>query len=219
MSASPPYYAILPDDVRQLTEIVLEARQVLSRQLLNFDPGEFPMSQQALITRTILLFAPLVVLSQPNFPVERLTIRADISAELREVHGTIGTSVSTPFGALPVSGRAQLAHSCDGTFAGTVSYSFLVRLGARVKGIALVSAMEGHVAPSRLSNCSFATGELSGQFRISDSTLTGSIRASADSLPIQGVVRAIGDTAYQVELTVPAFEAADTVFVNLYARR
>ena len=177
------------------------------------------MPQQALIKRTMLLVVPLVVLSQPNFPVEKLTISARGSALLREVHGTIGTSVSTPFGALPVSGRAIVTHSCDGTFAGVVSYSFLIRLGARLKKIALVSAIDGRVAPQSLAGCTLSGATLSGQFQISDSTITGSILISDDSLPVLGVVRAVGDTAYQVILTALAEDATDTVFVNLYARR
>jgi hypothetical protein len=177
------------------------------------------MSRQSLITRTILLVAPLVVLTQPNFPVEKLTIRAEGSAPLRELRGTIGTSVSTPLGALPVSGRAVVTHECDGTFAGVVRYSFLIRLGARLKKIALVSAIDGRVTVPAPADCTLSGGPLSGQFQISDSTITGSIRASADSLPVHGVVRAVGDTAYQVVLTALAENPADTVFVNMYARR
>lgn len=177
------------------------------------------MSQQTLIRRTMLLAGPLVVLSQAIFPVESIAIRATVSAPLHEVRGTIGTSVSTPFGALPVSGRVVVTPACDGTFAGVVRYSFLIRLGARIKGIALVSALDGRVARSALLDCALSAGELSGLLQISDSTVTGSIRGTADSLPVRGVVRAIGDTAYQVVLTALANEAADTVFVNLYARR
>lgn len=176
------------------------------------------MLRQSLITRTILLVAPLVV-TQPIFPVEKLTIRAQGSAPLRELHGTIGTSVSTPLGALPVSGRAVVTHSCDGTFAGVVRYSFLIRLGARLKKIALVSAIEGRVTVPAPADCTLSDGPLSGQFQISDSTITGLISASADSLPVHGVVRAVGDTAYQVVLTALADNPADTVFVNMYARR
>ncbi len=177
------------------------------------------MPHQSLITGTLLLAVPLMVLSQPHFPVEKLTIRAEGGAPLREMRGTIGTSVSTPFGALPVSGHAVVSHSCDGTFAGAVSYSFLIRLGARLKKIALVSAIDGRFAHSALAGCSLSGGPLSGQFRISDSTITGSILASTDSLSVHGVVRAIGDTAYQVVLTALAEYPADTVFANLYARR
>lgn len=177
------------------------------------------MPQQSLITGTLLVVVPLMVLSQPHFPVEKLTIRAEMSAPLGEVRGTIGTSVSTPLGALPVSGRAVVTHSCDGAFAGVVSYSFLIRLGARLKRIALVSAIDGRLAPSARAGCTLAGGPLSGQFQINDSTITGSVLASADSLPVRGVVRAVGDTAYQVELTALSDDAADTVFVNLYARR
>ena len=177
------------------------------------------MSRQSLITRTILLAAPLVVLTQPNFPVEKLTIRAEGSTPLREVRGTIGTSVSTPLGALPVSGRAVVTHSCDGTFAGVVRYSFLIRLGARLKKIALVSAIDGRMAVPLPEDCILSGGPISGQFQVSDSTISGSIHASADSLPVHGVLRAIGDTAYQVVLTALADSPADTVFVNLYARR
>lgn len=176
------------------------------------------MRRKSPIKLTILAVAPLVVMTQPIFPVEKLTIRAEGSAPLRELRGTIGTSVSTPLGALPVSGRAVVTHSCDGTFAGVVRYSFLVRLGARLKKIALVSAIDGRVTPAP-ADCTFSGGPLSGQFQISDSSVTGSIRASADSLPVHGVVRAVGDTAYLVVLTALAENRADTVLANMYARR
>ena len=176
------------------------------------------MSRSPRTSRRMLLAAPMLLLQSAPFPVSDIAVRADVHNAEQEVHGTIGTAVSTPFGAMPVSGRVRLAHGCDGAFTGTVRYAFLVRLGARLKGISLVTAMDGRVPPMAMADCAIVATHLAGQFRISDSTVTGSVRTAADSMAIHGTIRAVGDTAYHVLLSPVASEPPDTTFVNLYAR-
>ena len=176
------------------------------------------MSRSSRTSRHLLMAAPLLLLQAAPFPVSDIAVRAAVHTAEREVHGTIGTAVSTPFGSLPVSGRVRLAHACDGTFTGTVRYAFLVRLGAHLKGIALVSAMDGRFPPMAMADCDIVATHLAGQFRISDSTVTGSVRTAADSMAIHGTIRAVGDTAYHVMLSPVGSEPPDTTFVNLYSR-
>lgn len=174
------------------------------------------MSTAFRVSRPLLIALPLLALSPGPFPVADFSVRAEMRAPSREVHGRIGTSVATPFGSLPVSGRVAVTHTCDGSFIGTVRYSFLVRLGARLKGIRLVTSLDGRVAPTALADCALLTTELSGRFRIADSTLTGTVRTAADSLVVRGIVRAVGDTAYHIVLAPAESDRTDTAFVTLY---
>jgi hypothetical protein len=168
--------------------------------------------------RSMALAAPLMLMAEGQFPVNELAIRAAIVEASHEIHGSIGTSVATPLGRLPVKGRVAASYGCDGAFTGTVGYSLLVRIGARLKGIGLVTALEGQLPPSALSECTIAVEVLSGRFDIADSTVTGSISAGADSRPITGVLRAMGDTAYHAAV-VPLYGApADSAFITFHVR-
>jgi hypothetical protein len=153
-----------------------------------------------------------------QFPVNELAIRAAILEPSHEIHGSIGTSVATPFGRLPVKGRVAAGFTCDGAFTGTVGYSLLVRIGARLKGIGLVTALEGQLPPAALSQCTPSVSSVSGRFGITDSIVTGSISTGTDSLAITGVLRASGDTAYHAALVPVLGTIADSVFVAFHVR-
>jgi hypothetical protein len=168
--------------------------------------------------RSMALATPLMLMVEGQFPVNELAIRAAIVAPSHEIHGSIGTSVATPFGRLPVKGRMAAGFTCDGAFTGTVAYSLLVRIGARLKGIGLVTALEGQLPPSALSACTPYVVAFTGQFGITDSTLTGSISTGTDSLAITGVLRASGDTAYYAALAPVLGTTADSVFVAFHVR-
>jgi hypothetical protein len=168
--------------------------------------------------QSMALAAPLMLMAEGQFPVNELAIRAAIVEASHEIHGSIGTSVATPLGRLPVKGRVAARYGCDGTFTGTVGYALLVRIGARLKGIGLVTALEGQLPPSALSQCTIAVESLSGRFDIADSTVTGSISAGADSLPIIGVLRALGDTAYHAAVVPLYGTTADSAFITFHVR-
>ena len=168
--------------------------------------------------RSMALAAPLMFVIEGQFPVNELAIRAAIVETSHEIHGSIGTSVATPIGRLPVKGRLAAGFTCDGAFTGTVGYSLLVRIGARLKGIGLVTALEGQLPPSALSECTLSVESLSGRFGITDSTLTGSISSGTDSLAITGVLRASGDTAYHAALVPVLGTTADSMFIAFHVR-
>jgi hypothetical protein len=164
------------------------------------------------------LAAPLMVMVEGQFPVNELAVRAAILEASHEIHGSIGTSVATPLGRLPVKGRVTAGYDCDGAFTGTVGYSLLVRIGARLKGIGLVTALAGQLPPSAMSQCMLTVESLSGRFEIADSTITGSISAGADSLAITGVLRAIGDTAYYAAVIPVDGTPSDSAFITFHVR-
>jgi hypothetical protein len=159
-----------------------------------------------------------MMMAEGQFPVNELAIRAAIVGASHEIHGSIGTSVATPLGRLPVKGRVAASYGCDGAFTGTVGYSLLVRLGARLKGIGLVTALEGQLPPSALSDCSMAVESLSGRFEIADSTVTGAITAGMDSLTVTGVLRAMGDTAYHAAVVPAHGTMVDSAFITFHVR-
>ena len=168
--------------------------------------------------RSMALAAPLMFMVEGQFPVNELAIRAAILEPSHEIHGSIGTAVATPLGRLPVKGRLAAAYSCEGAFTGTVGYSLLVRIGARLKGIGLVTALEGQLPPSALSECTLSVESLSGRFGITDSTVTGSISSGMDSIAVTGVLRAAGDTAYYAALVPVLGTTADSMFIAFHVR-
>jgi hypothetical protein len=168
--------------------------------------------------RSMALAAPMMLMTEVQFPVSDLAIRAATLSGSHEIHGTIGTSVATPFGRLPVTGRVSSRYECDGSFEGTVRYRWLVRLGARVKGIGLVNALEGQLAPSVLSECELPVETLSGYFRITGGTLAGHVMSGTDSIALGGTLRASGDTAYHAAVVPDEGTPADSAFVTFYVR-
>ena len=181
-------------------------------------PRTMPLVHRVRRWRSMALAAPLMLMAEGQFPVNELAIRAAVVEASHEIHGSIGTSVATPLGRLPVKGRVAASYGCDGAFTGTVGYSVLVRIGARRKGIGLVSALEGQLPPSALSDCTIAAEALSGRFDIADSTVTGSISAGADSLAITGVLRAVGDTAYHAAVVPVHGATSDSAFITFHVR-
>jgi hypothetical protein len=166
----------------------------------------------------LALAAPLMLMADGPFPVNELAIRAAVLAESHAVHGTIGTSVRTPVGRLPVNGRVAATYGCDGAFTGTVRYAFLVRLGARLKGVGLVTALDGQLAPSAVSQCTLDVETLAGHLRITDSTIAGYVRSGSDSLAISGTLRAIGDTAYHATIVPAHGSLSDSTSIAFYVR-
>lgn len=168
--------------------------------------------------RSMAVAAPLMMMLEGPFPVSELAMSAAIAAESQAVRGTIGTSVSTPIGRLPVKGRVTAVYTCDGAFSGTVGYSFLVRLGAGLKGVGLVTSLDGQLAPTAVSECRLGVESLAGRFRITDSTITGYVQSGEDSMEIGGTLRAFGDTAYHATVTPTHGFAADSATVTFHVR-
>lgn len=165
---------------------------------------------------SIVLALPVLFASNEGFPLSEIAIHGVMRS--RQLEGRISTTVASPIGQLPVSGRVLARRTCDGTFAGTVTYSTIVRLAARLKGVRLITALDGRVHPSDTSSCAIAAETLFGQFRLADSVLIGDVRTEETVWIVLGIVRALGDSAYHAELSTASATHPATVSLYLYER-
>lgn len=164
----------------------------------------------------VLLAVPIVLAGDDRFPLNELALNGSVRS--LQLEGTVSTAVRTPIGRIPVQGRVIAQHACDGTFAGKVTYSRLVRLAARLRGISLVTALDGRLHDADTRSCTGAVVSLSGQFRLADSVVIGDLATERVAWVIVGVVRAVGDTAYHAELDMVTTTHRATVSLDLYER-
>jgi hypothetical protein len=164
----------------------------------------------------VALALPVVIAMHGTFPVNEVAIEGTI--RMQEMHGRVSTSVATLIGTLPVGGRVAVTQTCDGAFRGTVKYSPLVRLAARLKRVHLVTALDGQVAQPDSASCGARAETLRGRFWLADSVLTGHVVAGEAAVGITGVVRAVGDTAYHAEISAGSGAGPPMLSLNLYQR-
>jgi hypothetical protein len=168
------------------------------------------------LRRESILLAVPVVLAGNGFPLNELALDGSLRSRLLE--GRVSTAVHTPIGRIPVHGRVVAHHACDGTFTGTVTYSRLIRLAARLRGISLVTALNGRVHDADGRGCDEVALTVAGQFHLADSLVVGDLRTGHAAWVIIGVVRAVGDTAYHATLDMAAVTHRATVSLDLYER-
>jgi hypothetical protein len=166
----------------------------------------------------MVLLLPLAMTTERGVPLREISVRGSVDQPSRQIRGSISTSVPTPVGKVPVNGRVVAEYTCEGAFAGTVSYAFLVRLAAKVKRVELVNRLDGRVIALLETECVRAAEVLSGRFSISDGTLSGYVRVDEDSLGVQGTVRAVGDDGYHAELRPTDGQESYSVVIDLYER-
>lgn len=165
---------------------------------------------------SIVLALPVVLAGNDRFPLNELALHGTVRS--RQLEGTVSTAVRSPIGRISVAGRVVAHQACDGTFTGTVTYSRWVRLAARLKGVSLVTALDGRLHDADVRSCTGVAVTLSGQFRLADSVVLGDLTTETTAWVIAGVVRAVGDTAYHAELDVAATTERATVSLDLYER-
>jgi hypothetical protein len=168
--------------------------------------------------RTLALAVPLMLGHERGVPLEEITVRGSLEPASQQIRGTISTAVPTPLGKVPVNGHVVAGYTCEGSFAGTVGYAFLVRMAARLKRIDLVQRVDGQVVTPERADCALTAERIAGHFWIADSVLNGYVRAGAESLAVAGTVRAVGDSAYHAVLCPTDRTGSYTALVNLYER-
>ncbi|MGQ0714908.1 MAG: hypothetical protein ACT4PJ_14485 [Gemmatimonadaceae bacterium] len=165
---------------------------------------------------SIVLALPVTLAGSSGFPLNEIAVDGVVRA--RQLESTVSTAVSSPIGRIPVTGRVFAHRACDGAFAGTVTYSRWVRLVARLRGISLVTALDGRLHDADPASCTEMASTLSGRFRLADSVVIGDLATEIGAWVIVGVVRAVGDSAYYAELTMAAATNRAAVSVHLYER-
>lgn len=165
---------------------------------------------------SVALALPIVMATHAPFPVNEVAI--DGTVQMQQLKGRISTSVSTLVGPLPVHGRVAATHTCEGSFTGTVRYSALVRFAARLKGVHLVTALDGQVSRPDTTSCVVPAETVRGRFWLTDTLLTGHVLAGDSVVTIVGIVRAVGDSAYHAELSPVSGASPPLVSLHLYHR-
>lgn len=165
---------------------------------------------------SVALALPMVMGTHAPFPVNEVAIEGTV--QMQHLNGRISTSVSTLVGPLPVHGRVAATHTCEGSFTGTVRYSALVRLAARVKRVHLVTALDGQVSRPDTTSCVVPAERVRGLFALTDTLLTGHVLAGDSVVTIVGIVRAVGDSAYHAELSIASGAGPPVVSLHLYHR-
>jgi hypothetical protein len=149
-----------------------------------------PAGAIALLATTCLLFgsiSPLIGQERVPTRARDVEIRGLLKPDARQALAELRAYVATPLGRIPVSGYARLRYTCDGRFSGTVEYSTIVRLLARLKGVALVRSMHGSVTFDYPPACTYGPElVLAGVARTDSFEVRGYIRAATDSIGLQG---------------------------------
>ena len=167
----------------------------------------------------VMSLAGVVVATQmKGVPVGDVEVWGTTSPGHREVEGALRVHVRTPFGRIPITGRARATYDCNATFGGALHYGALVRLLAHLQGVDLVSQADGAIELPYAWDCASPPHAFRGRVVIQDSVLSGFLRLGEDSIPLRGRTWTIGDSTYhsliQAERSCDPF----AVRLNLYER-
>jgi hypothetical protein len=163
------------------------------------------------------LAVPLQIDAQTAVPMKNIELHATLTPHTREVDATIRVAVSTPVGRIPVSGHGRLQYNCAGAFSGTMSYNPIVRFFARIKGVGLVTALDGHIVSEGPVDCSSShVRTFIGSADVDSTLMKGWIKMAGDSVPFRGPAWTFGDTTYHSILTTRIKDRPLDLHINMY---
>lgn len=117
-----------------------------------------------------------------------MELRGVIRPSTRDVKAELRAFVSTPFGSIPVTGYGALTYTCTGQFSGTIEYNPIIRALARLKGIELITRLDGRVAQDGNTECGRGPDMvLAGRAVIDSLSVSGWVRVAADSVAFRGI--------------------------------
>ena len=158
-----------------------------------------------------------VVRAQTAVPMKNVEMHATLRAATREVDAVIRVAISTPIGRIPVSGYGKLKYDCDGVFSGSMTYNPIVRFFARIKGVALVTALDGQVITADPVDCTSSTErKLLGKAEVDSTIMKGWIKMSGDSVPFRGPTWTLGDSTYHSILATRLENKPVELHINMY---
>lgn len=149
--------------------------------------------------------------------MKNVEIQATVYSATREIDAVIRVAVATPIGKIPVSGHGQLRYDCTGAFSGTMSYNPVVRFFARIKGIALVTAMDGNIVSTDPVACNSSDVQmLFGRADVDSTLMKGWIKLATDSVPFRGPAWTVGDSTYHTVLSARIQNRPLSLHMNMY---
>lgn len=135
--------------------------------------------------------------AQGPVSVKNVEMEALFRPQTRAVEAVLKVAVATPIGKIPVSGHGKLHYKCDGSFRGTMSYNRIVRFFARLKGIALVTALDGRIFTDEPMDCSGSqVHALIGRAHVDSTLMSGWVKIEGDSVSFSGPAWTFGDSTY-----------------------
>lgn len=144
-------------------------------------------------------------------------LHATLNAETRQIDAVIRVAVSTPIGRIPVNGHGVLQYNCTGSFSGRMSYNPIVRFFAKIKGVALVTALDGHIVTAEPVDCtSSLVRTLTARAEVDATVIKGWIKMEGDSVPFRGPAWTFGDSTYHSVLSTRLQDKPLELHINMY---
>jgi hypothetical protein len=163
------------------------------------------------------LSGPAAIDAQTPVSMKNVEMQATLHADTRQIDAVIRVAIATPIGKIPVSGHGKLEYSCAGTFTGTMAYNPIVRFFAKIKGVALVTALDGHVVTVEPVDCtSSLVRKLVGRADVDSTLMKGWIKMGADSVGFRGPAWTFGDSTYHSVLATHLENKPLELHINMY---
>jgi hypothetical protein len=152
-------------------------------------------------------------------PMREVVLLGIMRPEQREVSAQVIATIGTPIGNIPIRGRILLRVACAGTFRGTITYHPMVRFFARLKGVDLISDVDGAIEPQHVESCATLPADsIRGKALVEKTHLRGALSLAGDSVRFAGPTWMVGDSTYHGLLRVTRGTALMDIHVNLYER-
>ncbi len=100
-----------------------------------------------------------------------------------------------------------------------MSYSPIVRFFARLKGVKLVTALDGHIAGLNANDCeTFSMLTWLGRAKVDSTILSGWVKVGGDSIILRGSVWNMGDSSYHSVLAFSRGGVPLQLHINMYKK-
>ena len=152
-------------------------------------------------------------------PMREVVVLGVMRPEPREVSAHVIATIGTLIGNIPIRGKILVHVACEGTFRGKISYHPMVRFFARLKGVDLISDLDGSIAPPRVNSCATLTADsIHGKAVVERRQLRGAVMLAGDSVRFSGPTWMVGDSTYHGLIRLTRGSSLVDVHVNLYER-
>jgi hypothetical protein len=174
-------------------------------------------------TRALVLTAlPVLLMTDAGsapVPMRDLALRGAITPAVRSVEGVARATIGMPFGRVGINANVHMKYGCDAAFSGTVTYSRVVRFFAKLKGVDLVTQLDGQVKSDQALDCqSSVIDSLVGAVVVDTTLMSGWLKTGQDSLHFRGPAWSTGDSTYHSVLTIVRGKRKYEMKVNMYER-
>lgn len=181
--------------------------------------GSLLASGEVQAQREVAVPVAPAVASAKTVPMRDVTMSGVLNPERRELSAVVVAAIGTPLGRIPIRGNIRVQLECRGAFHGTISYHPVVRFFARVKGVDLITALDGAIVDPTDDGCvALALDTLRGTATVERTELQGTLVLRGDSIRFIGPAWMVGDSSYHSLLRVTRADRSLDVRINLFER-